>query len=153
KIRLVSAEEDENDLEPGALLPAPNPAVFDLDTAIEMGLAQNPDLAALRQNEDVSTAALGVAQTYPLNPWMQFRITPLQHNNQGGSGSTYYYVLLQQQIQLAHQQQFREEVAASQLNQVRWTIHNFELLNVAQTARLYFTALYQRGIRDLARAS
>ena len=39
------------------------------------------------------------------------------------------------------------------LNTVRWNILQAELLNVAQTERLYFTALYQRGIRDLARAS
>lgn len=153
KVHLASAEE-ETSAEPGALVPvAAGPSVLDLDAAIETGLAQNPDLVALRQNEDVSTAALGVAQTYPLNPWVQLRGTPLQHNTLGGSGSMYHYVLLVQQIQLAHQQQFREEAAASQLNQVRWTIHNFELLNMAQTTRLYFTALYQRGIRDLARAS
>src|SRR5262249_9051601 len=107
----------------------------------------------LRQNEGVSSAALGVAQTYPFNPWVQVRATPLQQNTEGGSGSMFHYVLLQQQLQLAHQQRFREEMAASQLNQVRWTIHNFELLNVAQTARLYFTALYQRGLLELARAS
>lgn len=154
KIRLAAAEDEaEDETKPGAILPPAGPTVVDLDTAIETALAQNPDLAAMRQNEGVSTAALGVAQTYPINPWLQLRGTPLQRNSQGGSGSMYYYVLLMQQIQIAHQQQFREEVAASQLNQVRWTIHNLELLNVAQTARLYFTALYQRGILDLARAS
>ena len=160
KIRLVSANDEEDGGAPdvgapevGAILPAPGPSVLDLDTAIETALAQNPDLAALRQNEGVSSAALGVAQTYPFNPWVQVRATPLQHNTEGGSGSMFHYVLLQQQLQLAHQQQFREEMAASQLNQVRWTIHNFELLNVAQTARLYFTALYQRGLLELARAS
>ena len=154
KVRLVSDDDEATpDPQPGALLPAAGPAVLSLDQAIETGLADNPDLAALRQNEGVSAAALGVAQTYPINPWVQYRATPIQRDVQGKNGPMYNYVLLIQQIQLGHQQQFREEMAASQLNQVRWTIHNFELLNVAQTARLYFTALYQRGIRDLARAS
>ena len=39
--------------------------------AIETGLAQNPDLIALRQTEGVGVAAVGVAQTYPFNPWIQ----------------------------------------------------------------------------------
>ena len=42
-----------------------------LRTAVETGLAQNPDLIALRQAEGVGTAALGVAQTYPFNPFVQ----------------------------------------------------------------------------------
>jgi cobalt-zinc-cadmium efflux system outer membrane protein len=65
----------------------------------------------------------------------------------------FHYVLLQQNIQLGQQQQFREEIAASQLNQVRWNIHNFELLNAAQTTRFYLTALYQKSIRDLTQKS
>ena len=150
-IRLVAANDDE--ASPGELLPAPDPAALSLDEAIETALHQNADLVALRQAEGVSVAALGVAQTYPFNPFVQVRATPYQLNQQGGTGSTYYYVLLQQNLQLAHQQQFREEVACSQLNQVRWNVHNFELLNAAQTTRLYLTALYQRGIRDLTRSS
>ncbi len=152
KVRLVDGDDD--DVKETASLPAGfNPTALSLDDAIETGLVQNPDLVALRQTEGVSAAAFGVAQTYPFNPWVQVRATPYQLNNQGGTGSIYNYVLLQQTIQLAHQQQFREEVAASQLNQVRWNIHNFELLNAAQTARLYFTALYQKGIRDLTRSN
>jgi len=150
-IRQVAAEDE--DAIAGELPVAAGPAVLSLDDAIETALNQNPDLAAIRQTEGVSEAALGVAQTYPFNPWVQVRTTPYQRTTDGGTGSTFHYVLLQQNVQLAHQQQFREDVACSQLNQVRWNIHNFELLNVAQTARLYLTALYQRGIRDLARSN
>src|SRR5581483_4180077 len=39
--------------------------------AVEMALAQNPDLIALRTAEGVSEEMLGVAQTYPFNPWVQ----------------------------------------------------------------------------------
>ena len=150
-LRLVAANDDE--LTPGELLPAPDPSALSLDDAIETGLVQNPDLVALRQNEGVSAAAFGVAQTYPLNPFLQVQVTPYQRNTDGGTGSTAHYVLLMQQIQLAHQQQFREDMASAQLNQVRWNIHQAELLNTAQTARLYFLALYQRGIRDLMRSN
>ena len=71
----------------------------------------------------------------------------------GGPGTTYHYVLLMQTIQLAHQQRFREEGGVSTLNSTRWNIHQAELQNVAQTERLYFNALYLRGILDLANAS
>ena len=37
------------------------------------------------------------------------------------------------------------------LNQVRWNIVAAELTNMATTEKLYFTALYQRDLRDLAR--
>ena len=118
--------------------------------AIETGLAQNPDLIALRQTEGVGVAAVGVAQTYPFNPWVQVQATPYQRNSSGGSGSTYHYVLLMQQIQLGHQQQYREQAACAALNGVRWNVLQAELLNVAQTERLYFAAVYQQGLRDLA---
>lgn len=124
-----------------------------LPQSISLGLSQNPDLIALRQTENVGSAALGVAQTYPFNPFVQVQATPYQDQQTGGPGTTYHYVLLMQTIQLAHQQQFREEGAASALNSTRWNIHQAELLNVAQTERLYFSVLYLRGILELANAS
>ena len=119
--------------------------------AIETALVQNPDLVALRQTEGVSAAALGVAETYPFNPWVQVQATPYQDARVGGPGTTAHYVLVMQQIQLAHQQQFREEAAGAALNGVRWNLLQAELLNIAQTQRLYFAAVYQQGLRDLAR--
>lgn len=151
EIRLASADDD--DAVPVKSATGPDPTALSLDGAIETGLVQNPDLVSLRQNEGVSAAAFGVAQTYPFNPWIQIQATPYQETPARGDGAVYHYVLLMQQVQLAHQQQFREDMAAAQLNQVRWNICQAELLNSAQTARLYFTALYQQGIRDLIRSN
>jgi cobalt-zinc-cadmium efflux system outer membrane protein len=123
---------------------------FSIQSAVETALAQNPDLNSLRQAEGVGSATVGVAQTYPFNPYIQVRTTPYQRMPTGGSGSTFYYVLLMQQIQLGHQQQHREEAACAALNAIRWNVLQAELLNVAQTERLYFSAVYQRGLRDLA---
>lgn len=156
-IRLVSDEEPGSlSINESAVAPiAPiAPLSLNLDRAIETGFNQNPDLVLLRQTEGVSIGQLGVAQTYPFNPWIQVRATPIQHQTDPSAGKTVYnYVLAQQQIQLAHQQQFREEVAGHALNQVRWNIHQAELMTLAQTERLFFTALYQRGIRDLLRTN
>lgn len=128
---------------------------YSVRTAIETALAQNPDLVAFRQAEGVGSAAVQVAQTYPFNPFVQVQATPYQNapNNNtinAGSGTTYHYVLLMQQIQLGGQQQFREEAASAALNGIRWNVLQAELLNVAQTERLYFAAVYQQGLRDLA---
>lgn len=126
------------------------PVQYTIHTAIETALAQNPDLIALRQAEGVGVAAVGVAETYPINPWVQVQVTPYQRSSTGGSGATGHYVLLMQQIQLGHQQQFREDAARAALNGIRWNVLQSELLNVAQTERLYFAAIYQQGLRDLA---
>jgi cobalt-zinc-cadmium efflux system outer membrane protein len=127
------------------------PQFLDLGDAIETSLARNPDLIALRQNEGVAIGVMGVAQTYPFNPYVQFQATPLQRRPDGSAGATYHYVLLMQTIQLAHQQRYRDEIGSTSLNTVRWNIHQAELLNLATTERLYFTALYLRGLRDLTR--
>jgi cobalt-zinc-cadmium efflux system outer membrane protein len=149
-IKLASAEVDQQPTEPGA---ASSPSAMSLPQCIALGLSQNPDLIALRETENVGTAVLGVAQTYPFNPYVQVQATPYQNATLDDHGTTYHYVLLMQTIQLAHQQQFREEGAASTLNSTRWNIHQAELQNVAQTERLYFNVLYLRGILDLAKAS
>lgn len=124
-----------------------------LGESISLALSQNPELVTLRQTERVSSATLGVAQTYPFNPSVQVQVTPWQNARNGGAGTTSHYVLLMQTIQLAHQQQFREQGAAFTLNSTRWNIHQAELQTLAQTERLYFVALYQRGLMELAEAS
>lgn len=123
-----------------------------LAECLALAVTQNPDLVTLRQTEHVGATTLGVAQTYPFNPFVQFQATPFQDAPQGGPGRTHHYVLLMQTIQLAHQQQFREESAASSLNSIRWNIHHAELLAVAQTERLYFAALYLQAMQQLAEA-
>ncbi len=146
-IQQVSAQLANDSSEDSAVAPLR----LTIRQAIETALAQNPDLVAQRQAEGVSTAALGVAETYPFNPWVQVQATPYQDARVGGSGTTAHYVLVMQQIQLAHQQQHREEAAGAALNGVRWNLLQAELLNIAQTQRLYFAAIYQQGLRDLAR--
>ena len=154
-IRLV-ADQDEAAVSIESLAnfeSIPSSSVFSVRQAIETSLIQNPDLVALRQTEGVSAAALGVAETYQFNRWVQVQATPYQEDRVGGSGRTAHYVLVMQQIQLTHQQQHREAAAGAALNGVRWNLLQAELLNIAQTQRLYFTAVYQESLRDLARAT
>ena len=126
---------------------------FQLLETVSLALVRNPDLIALRQTERVGAATCGVASTYPFNPLVQVQATPLQELAGSGPGTTAHYVLLMQRIQLAHQQQHREDAALSSLNSIRWNIHQAELQAVSLTAQLYFTVLYQRGLLEVARAS
>lgn len=144
------------DIVPAPVPPAPGESPsqrLSIFQAVETALSLNPDLQAQRQAEPVAEGVLGVAQTYPFNPFVQVQATPFQHQKDAGPGAVYHYVLLMQQIQLAHQQDFREENAGALLNSTRWTVLQAQLLCVAQTERLYFTALYQRGLRDLAKVN
>jgi outer membrane protein, heavy metal efflux system len=124
-----------------------------LDQAIATGLEQNPTLTALRASQPVADAALRVAQTYPFNPYVQVEVCPVDHQLGTGQASTLNYVYLMQTLELAHQQRYREASAAAARNQVSWNVVHAELTNAAQTERLYFTALYQRDLRDLAKTT
>jgi len=128
------------------------PFKLSLEGAVEMSLAQNPDLTAQRYAEGVSEGALGVAQTYPFNPWLQVQVLPGSSNPTGEDDTTAHYVLLMQQLQLAHQRRHRTEAAAAMLNSVRWTFVMAKLANMAQTQRLYFAALYRQELAELADA-
>ncbi len=128
-------------------------ATIPLPQLCALAVSSNPDLVTLRQSERVSMAAKGVAETYPFNPFLQVQATPFQDAGNGGPNNMYHYVLLMQTIQLAHQQDFREQGARFALNSTRWNIHHAELQTLAQAQRLYFTALYLRGIRTLAETS
>ncbi len=132
----------------------PEPAdSLSLSGTISLALANNPDLVALRATERVGVATLGVAQTYPFNPFVQVQATPYQHLDNVNPRSTYHYVLMMQRFQLAGQQGHREDAAFSSLNGIRWNIHQAELQTSALTAQLYFTALYQNGLLQIAEAN
>ncbi len=152
RIRRVSAESNDID-DLSAAQTEDETFGLSLQDCISTAVAQNPDLITLRQSEQVGRAAMGVANTYPFNPFVQVQATPYQHSQIGNSGSTYHYVLLMQTIQLAHQQQFREQGASFSLNSTRWNIHQAELTTLSQTARLFFGGLYTRGLMELADAS
>jgi cobalt-zinc-cadmium efflux system outer membrane protein len=124
-----------------------------LDQAIATGLEQNPTLTALRASQPVADAVLRVAKTYPFNPYVQMEVCPVDHQLGAGQGATLNYGYLMQTLELAHQQRYREASAVAARNQVSWNVVHAELTNAAQTERLYFTALYQRDLRDLARTT
>jgi outer membrane protein, heavy metal efflux system len=122
-----------------------------LDAAIAISLDRNATLVSLRAGEPVAQAVLDVAEHYPFNPYVQVEVLPYARDPTGSLLAVRNAVYLSQTLELAHQQRYREASASSALNQVRWNIVAAELTNMATTEKLYFTALYQRDLRDLAR--
>ena len=126
-----------------------------LSDALATSLAANPDLITIRGTANVGAAAVDVAGVYPWNPFVQGQFFPngkpfLPGSPGNASGQSNYYIWVMQRFELAHQRRHREDSAVAALGQIRWNIQQAELLNVAQTERLFFTALYQRQLRDLA---
>ncbi|WP_197455610.1 TolC family protein [Stieleria neptunia] len=135
--------------QPQALPPAEYTFQLSLDEAIGLGLSQNPDLAAVRATEPVASAAMGVANTYIYNPQFQTQVLPYSRDRNGEDGSVSQQHVVVQTFELGGQQQHREGMAAANWRQVHNTVNQAELLNMAQTTRFFFAALYQRELRDL----
>lgn len=134
-------------------------APLTLAAAVETSLEQNPDLVALRQSEGVSRAIVGVAQSFPFNPFFQFQATPVEQAPASAKSAEpnaaqkiFQYYLVMHTFELAHQRRHRESAAMAQLRAVRWNIFQAELQNIALTEQMFMAALYQRGLRDLADA-
>lgn len=147
----VPAPSPDNDQSSWRL--APN--VLSLSDALALGLSENPDLITLRGTASVGAAAVDVAGVYPWNPYVQAQYLPTGRPFTPGapgdaSGQGNYYILAMHRFELAHQRRHREDSAIAALGQIRWNIEQAELLNVAQTERLFFTAVYRRQLRDLA---
>jgi outer membrane protein TolC len=121
-----------------------------LDQAIEITLRQNPSLVTQRQGEAVSQAAVGVASAYPYNPSLQTVVLPYSVNSLGNSVPVQNSVALLQTVELAHQQRHREDAATADFSRTTWSIRRAEALQAAQTERLYFTAIYQRDLRNMS---
>ncbi|MFV2065770.1 MAG: TolC family protein [Pirellulales bacterium] len=104
----------------------------------------------VRSSEPVADAAYHVAKTYPFNPQFQTQVLPYTRDGNGNDAPVSQQYVIVQTFELAGQSRFRSGAAAANGEQVRRTIRQAELLTVVQTERLYFTALYQRELRDIA---
>ena len=141
-IQLVSHDSEE---------PVDAALVLGLHEAIEISLERNPDLAAVRTGEPVAHAAYHVAETYPWNPQFQMQVLPYSRDRDGNDGAISQQYVVVQTIELGGKRRYRRAVAAASWDQVTLTIRQAELMNAAQTMRLFFAALYQRELSDMNR--
>ena len=122
-----------------------------LEEAIGLSLQRNPDLVAARASEPVARAALRVAKTYPYNPQFQTQVLPYYSVRDAENSATAQQHVVVQTFEWGGQQRHREGAAMATLAQVNRTILQAELLNIAQTTRLFFAAAYQQELLELSR--
>lgn len=130
-------------------LPHADVSELSLEGAIQLALERNPNLATVRASESVAHAAFHVAETYPWNPQFQTQVLPYSRDRNGNDGAVSQQHVVVQTFELGGQQHYRERSAAANWRQVSGTVRQAELSTAAQTTTLYFTALFQRELRDL----
>ena len=113
-----------------------------LSDAIAISLESNPDLAIARASEPVAHAAYHVAKTYPFNPQFQTQVLPYTRDRNGNDAPVSQQHAVVQTFELGGQSRFRSGAAAASWEQTQRTIQQAELLTIAQTERLYFSAMY-----------
>src|SRR5438309_1727579 len=87
-----------------------------LDASIRFALANNPQLAALRQQHGIAAGAVVIAQTYPFNPIYQGTIKYAQGPDSSvveNHLSSSHQVTLE--VQLFNQQRYRQQGAFASL--------------------------------------
>ena len=132
---------------PGAL---PQPAVstveqLTLDSTIQYALTRNPQLAAIREQHGIAAAGVVIARTYPFNPIYQGTLlhakgaaTPVENSFFNGHQITL-------EVQLFHQQRFRQQQAFAMLTRTDWEIATQELTFSVNAIRAFDAYLYRRG--------
>jgi len=108
-------------------------------------------VVAARGNDPVRHAAYHVAETYPWNPTVQAQVYPYTRDRDSDLLAVENQISLTQTVELAHQRRHRQRVASAAWSQTRWQIAQIELTTVADVMRSYFTAVYLKELRDLAR--
>jgi outer membrane protein TolC len=117
-----------------------------LDSSVEFALENNPQLMALRQQHGIAAAGVVIAKTYPFNPIYQ---GSYQHA-QGPTDAPVLNSFLQQhqvtlEVQLLHQQRYRQQAAFAALSRTDWEIAAQELTFAVNTVRAFDGLLYRQG--------
>lgn len=120
--------------------------ILSLEDAVAWSLQNNPELAALRQQQGIAAAGVVIARTYPHNPVYQATVTgvtapagtvianhvPNQHS-------------ISWEIEIRGQRGVRKEAAALALTKTEWTIAAQEVQFALSTVRAFDNLLYRRA--------
>src|SRR5207302_8144332 len=99
------------------------PEVFSRATALAWALRNNPDLAALRQQHGIASAAVIIAKTYPFNPVWTNKLFAI--NGPESSGITNRLAMEQRisiDLEIRGQGRYRRQAACAGLTRTDWDI-------------------------------
>ena len=128
----------------------PTPNVLSRDAAIRWALANNPEIAAIRQQHGIAAASVVIAHTYPFNPaW-----TNKLFATNGPAADVKSRVAMEQRVSLdleiRGQGKHRRQAASAGLSRADWEIAFQEELLAVRVLRAFNAAVYQRDKVRLA---
>lgn len=125
--------------------PAGLPESLSLETAVQLALVHNPELAVIREQHGIAAAAVVIAETYPFNPFWEGKILPNVGPESAGitnAVSNEHKFLLE--LEVRHQGRFRREGATAALSRTDWEIAYQELGVIVRVMRAFDTTLYRQ---------
>jgi cobalt-zinc-cadmium efflux system outer membrane protein len=117
-----------------------------LAEAVRTALQDNPELAALRQQHGIATAAVVIARTYPFNPVWTNKV--FADNGPAEAGITNRLALEQRvslDLEVRGQGKYRREAACRALSRTDWEIAYQEELLSLRVIRAFKNALYYQA--------
>lgn len=131
---------------PPAGCPEPVPLFLSLEATVRYALENNPQLAALRQQHGIAAASVVIANTYPFNPIYQSNVLYAKGNEPGAvTNSVPQTRQLTLEVQLFHQQRYRQEAAFAAFTRTDWEIVAQELAFSVNAIRAFDALLYRQG--------
>ena len=132
---------------PPAAVDLPAPAVapppLALDAAIRMALAQNPEIAALRQQHGLAAAGVVVARAYPFNPVLESRVRSAYPYSAGVTNRTPFEETLLLELEWRGQGKYRKAAASAALSRADWEIAAQEMTLIVRVIRAFDTVVYR----------
>ena len=120
--------------------------ILSLYASVQYALSNNPQLVALRQQHGIAAAVVVIAKTYPFNPIYQGNYQdargPLGLPAENPFLQTHQVTL---EVQLLHQQRYRQQAAFAALGRTDWEIAAQELTFAVNAVRAFDAVLYRQG--------
>ncbi len=117
-----------------------------LDDAVRYALANNPQLAAVRQQYGIASAAVVIAKTYPYNPIWQAAVAPdFGPRSAGVTNSEFIVAKVAIDVEIRGQRGFRQQAAFAALTRTQWEIATQEVTFAVNTVRAFDGLVYRQS--------
>lgn len=117
-----------------------------LDETVRFALENNPQLAAIRQQQGIAAAWVVIARTYPFNPIYQSNVLYARNSDPGAvTNPVLNSHQLTLEVQLFHQQRYRQQAAFAALTRTEWEIAAQELVFAINAIRAFDGVLYRNA--------
>ena len=123
-----------------------------MDEAVGYGLTQNPELRALRLEEEVARGQMTKARLLLVaNPTIGTDVSKKGTSPEGGSGFTDYFISLSQEFEIAGQRGLRINIAEKNLSRILLEIRDKERTLTYDIKDAFARALASKMKEDLAK--